>query len=163
MSTLLKRMVSILRDSYLANRLVPPTIMGRLGRLQCEIWLRAYLRDRRPHTEGYTIYKEQLLRRTLRDGNLIDRFRDKRSLPPEFGVGIDERCVEYPWLISRLPVASGRLLDAGSTLNFALLLDLPALQNKMVHILTLAPERECFWQRGVSYIFHDVRDIPIRD
>jgi RNA polymerase sigma-70 factor (ECF subfamily) len=33
----------------------------------------------------------------------------------------------------------------------------------MIHILSLAPEEECFWQRSVSYLFHDLRNIPIRD
>ncbi|HET9704624.1 MAG TPA: methyltransferase domain-containing protein, partial [Vicinamibacterales bacterium] len=28
---------------------------------------------------------------------------------------------------------------------------------------TLAPERECSWQKGISYLFGDLRDIPIRD
>jgi SAM-dependent methyltransferase len=29
--------------------------------------------------------------------------------------------------------------------------------------LTLAPEAHCFWQKGISYLFQDLRDIPIRN
>ena len=32
-----------------------------------------------------------------------------------------------------------------------------------MHICTLAPERECFWRRGVSYMFEDLRCLPYRD
>jgi hypothetical protein len=55
------------------------------------------------------------------------------------------------------------LLDAGSALNHSLILGQPVLQSKVIHILTLAPETNCFWQRGISYLFHDLRDIPTRD
>ncbi|GAG50248.1 unnamed protein product, partial [marine sediment metagenome] len=55
------------------------------------------------------------------------------------------------------------LLDAGSTLNHDFILDHPVFQSKLIHILTLTPEWNCFWQKGISYLFHDLRDIPIRD
>ena len=38
-----------------------------------------------------------------------------------------------------------------------------SFRDKSLHIMTLAPEYNCFWQRGISYIFGDLRDIPIRD
>jgi len=54
-------------------------------------------------------------------------------------------------------------LDAGSALNHAFILEQPVFEKKKLHILTLAPESNCFWQRGISYLFHDLRSVPIRD
>ena len=71
--------------------------------------------------------------------------------------------MEYPWLFSRLPAGRGSLLDAGSVLNFEFLLEQPALAGKKVHICTLAPESNCFWRKGVSYLFGDLRRLPYRN
>jgi SAM-dependent methyltransferase len=29
--------------------------------------------------------------------------------------------------------------------------------------VTLAPEPECFWQRGISYFYEDIRSLPLKD
>jgi SAM-dependent methyltransferase len=55
------------------------------------------------------------------------------------------------------------VLDAGSVLNHRFILDHHALATATLHILTLAPEGEAQWQRGISYLYGDLRDIPIRD
>src|SRR3954454_12407795 len=114
----------------------------------------------KPWTKGYIEYKLHEIARVLRAGD----FRPE-NLPPGFGFRLDERIVEYPWFFSRLPSGPGVLLDAGSILNFDFLLDQPALQEKQLHICTLAPESECFWQKGkgVSYLFDDLRNLPYRD
>jgi SAM-dependent methyltransferase len=78
-------------------------------------------------------------------------------------VGVDERCVEYPWLLANLEDCREALLDAGSTLNHDFILDHPLLRKKIIHILTLAPEGNCFWQKSISYLFHDLQEIPMRD
>lgn len=78
-------------------------------------------------------------------------------LPDRFGVGLDERIIEYPWAFSRLSAQSGKLLDAGSVLNFDYLLRHPRLANKRIFISTLAPETQNFWWRGVSYTYEDLR------
>jgi SAM-dependent methyltransferase len=85
------------------------------------------------------------------------------SLPEGYGFRLDERIIEYPWLMSRLPAGAGTLLDAGSVLNFAWLIDHPKVRDKQLHICTLAPERQCFWRRRVSYLFDDLRRLPYRD
>ena len=85
------------------------------------------------------------------------------KLPDGYGVDLDERIIEYPWLLSHLPSGPGLLLDAGSALNFRFLLDLPALAAKTVHICTLAPERQSFWELGISYTFQDLRRTCYRD
>ena len=112
----------------------------------------------KPWGRGYVEYKVHEIARILR---LRDFHPDR--LPAGFGFRLDERVVEYPWLFSRLPAGPGRLLDAGSALNFDFLVDLPTLQNKHLQICTLAPEDNCFWQKGVSYVFDDLRNLPYRD
>jgi SAM-dependent methyltransferase len=77
------------------------------------------------------------------------------QLPPGYGRWLDERLVEYPWLFSQLTEDSGTLLDAGSTLNHALILDYPRLCQREITIMTLAPEEYC--REGVSYIYGDLR------
>ena len=116
-----------------------------------------------PWTSGYYLYKSKLITEALQNENLLAGFRHNDPLPSGYGYGVDERCIEYPWLIANLSCGPGLLLDAGSTLNHDFILDHPALQGKGIHILTLAPEANCFWQQGISYLFHDLRDIPIRD
>lgn len=121
------------------------------------------LSNRAPWSRGYRIYKRRFLADVLANETLLECFRCDGPLPPGYGVGVDERCVEYPWLLTRLRDGSGVLLDAGSTLNHGFILDHPALQRKVLHILNLAPEAQCFWKKGISYLFGDLRNICIRD
>lgn len=116
-----------------------------------------------PWSPGYTAYRERLVVRTLEDATLLERFRRDESLPAGYGVGVCERCVEYPWLLSRLPEGPLPLLDAGSALNHDFLLRQPSLAEKEIHIVTLGPEPFCYWRLGVSYLFADLRDVPLRD
>jgi SAM-dependent methyltransferase len=116
-----------------------------------------------PWSEGYHIYKRKFLIQTLSDKNLLERFRRGEHLPIGYVLGIDERCVEYPWLLAHLLDKPEVLLDAGSALNYDFILDQPSFKSKSIYILTLKPEWNCFWQKGISYLFQDLRDIPIRD
>lgn len=106
--------------------------------------------------------KWHVVKTAIQDEAILARFAAGQPLPPGFGVGIDERCVEFPWLLSRLPVESVRLLDAGSALNFEQVLFHPRLTGKDIHILTLEPEDNCYWKQKISYLFADLRDIPTR-
>jgi SAM-dependent methyltransferase len=85
------------------------------------------------------------------------------TLPGGYGLGLDERVVEWPWLLSRVRARGGPVLDAGSTLNHAHVLDafLPAAAP--LHVVTLHPEAEAHTERGISYIYADLRDLPLRD
>jgi hypothetical protein len=116
-----------------------------------------------PWTADYQERRERLLRLAVNDDDLLRRFASRLPLPDTHGVGLDERIVEYPWLLSQLPAGSHRMLDAGSALNHAFLLDHPRLAEKPLHIVTLAPEAEAFWARGISYVFEDLRRLPMRD
>jgi hypothetical protein len=112
----------------------------------------------KPWTKGYVEYKEREIKLVLAEKSFC-----VESLPHRYGFRLDERIVEYPWLFSRLPNGGGRLLDAGSALNHEFLLDQPALQKKTVHICTLAPEKDCFWRKGISYLYEDLRQLPYCD
>jgi SAM-dependent methyltransferase len=98
-------------------------------------------------------------------GNAIDdwtfqrAFAEDAPLPPGYGFGFDERVVELPWVFSRL---QGRTLDAGSSLNHPHILKrvLPRLTS--LHIVTAAPEERAYPQLGVSYVFADIRELPLR-
>jgi SAM-dependent methyltransferase len=117
-----------------------------------------------PWTSGYLEAKEELIRNAITNDDLLRRFQDDTDLPEGFGFAIDERCVEYPWLLARLNERpSVNLLDCGSTLNHAYILDQPRFKTTPVQFLTLAPEPQAFWQRGHSYLYGDMRDIPLRN
>ena len=90
------------------------------------------------------------------------RFRTNQSLPPGYGVRLDERVVEYPWVLSRLDESANLLLDAGSTLNWRDLLSLPILASRSIVVCTLAPE-SVFSRANVSYIYGDLRSTILRD
>jgi SAM-dependent methyltransferase len=126
--------------------------------------LRQYWADgAHPWRAGYKEAKRQLIAETLADTSLMERFRGHLPLPPRYGFGVDERCVEYPWALAHLGSTSEPLLDAGSVMNHAYLLEEPPFDVRQLHILTLAPEPRCFWQRGISYLYADLRSIPVRD
>jgi SAM-dependent methyltransferase len=116
-----------------------------------------------PWSTAYVEFRERALNEAVRDEELIARFVSGARLPDGHGRGLDERLVEFPWLLSQLPVGRSKLLDAGSSLNHEMLLDRPALAEKTLSIVTLAPEEHCFWQRGISYIFDDLRTLPFKD
>lgn len=146
------------------KRLLPGQVAEFVAHPRRNLLLFSYRRGGRiPWTAGYDVYKTQFLTRVLHDEMLCSCFAKGRSLPEGYGIGVDERCVEYPWLLSRLPSGPGRLLDAGSTLNYDFVLEHPALGQKKLHIVTLAPERYNYWSRGISYFYEDLRDIPTRD
>lgn len=105
----------------------------------------------------YGHYKQRALRRAL---NLPFNPEQLRS---GYGRWLDERLVEYPWMLSRLPEGPADLLDAGSTLNHRLILSHPRLRDKNLTIFTLAPEGECYWRDRISYVFGDLRNMYFRD
>jgi SAM-dependent methyltransferase len=117
-----------------------------------------FILGRKPFALGYRAYKKRLITTTLRRATFTTA-----GLPAGYGRGVDERIVEYPWLFSRLPSSQGRLLDAGSVLNYDFILTHPALAVKKVFICTVAPEARCYWRRGVSYVYDDLRDTCFRE
>lgn len=118
-----------------------------------------------PFARGYSAYRSCYLGRFVGRRDFLQLFQEGRELPDGLGVGLDERVVEYPWILSRLMGYEGkcRFLDAGSTLNSQTILAHQLAKPHKWTIFTLAPERECFWSRGVSYVYDDLRSMPFRE
>jgi SAM-dependent methyltransferase len=114
-----------------------------------------------PWTEDYLEAHREFVTRALDDARILDRFRQREALPAEYGVGYDERVVEFPWLLTR--DLSGCLLDAGSTLNHPHTLVRVRPRVETLHVVTLAPEQEAYPFLDVSYLFADLRRLPLRD
>jgi len=156
-----------MRLKLVAKRIVPPIILDviRAGK-SCHSSdpIKEYLQGGKvPWTRGYDKFKAQLIKNTLADKTMLDRFSGDGELPDGFGLGIDERCIEYPWLLANLPNDIGNFLDAGSALNHKCVIDYFRPRCNEFHILTLAPESACLWYKGISYLFQDLRNIPVRD
>jgi ubiquinone/menaquinone biosynthesis C-methylase UbiE len=116
-----------------------------------------------PWSTGYGMHKSRMISQVLNDSATMELFRSRRRLPFRYGYGIDERCIEYPWLLSRLEPNLKCILDAGSVLNHDFILSNSCFSSRRLHLLTSAPEQNCFWHKGISYIYDDLRRIPIRD
>ena len=116
-----------------------------------------------PWAEGYLATRRLRIAEALADARLLDDFAAGRLIPTGYGLHMDERLVEYPWVFSQLPEGDrGRLLDAGSTFNYLDLLDHPRVSGRQLVICTLAPEAQ-FGRPNVSYIYDDLRNCCLRD
>jgi glycosyltransferase involved in cell wall biosynthesis/SAM-dependent methyltransferase len=114
-----------------------------------------------PWTHEYNAAHRQYVARELEDAELLARFRAGEPLPEGLGAGFDERVVEFPWLAAQR--LGGRVLDAGSTLNHLHVLARLRPRVDDLHIVTLAPEAEAFPHLGISYLFADLRKLPLDD
>jgi len=134
-----------------------------LRKTRSAVWIVWYkLRGRKPWSPGYWEYRNAFIASVLRNKQQMARFRTNQSLVPGYGVRLDERVVEYPWVLSRLDMNANLLLDAGSTLNWRDLLDLPMLACRSVVIYTLAPGA-VYSRPNISYIYGDLRSTILRD
>lgn len=115
-----------------------------------------------PFSDGYTEYKERLLEEVLAEPSTMAAFRTGAPLEACFGTGLDERIVEYPWMLSRLPAGEGLIVDVGSTLNKPSLLSSVPLAARRILIYTLATDWITYEPR-LSYVFGDVRDMLLKD
>ncbi|MCK4821848.1 class I SAM-dependent methyltransferase [bacterium] len=146
------------------NNRVPKLIKMTLAQRKRLADIKAYHKGgRKPWSRGYQLSKFEFIQHVLSDDRLMARFRALEPLPKGYGYGYDERVVEYPWTLTRLSTGEIKLLDAGSVFNFQEIIEHPAISNKKFTILTLAPEANAFWRRGISYHYADLREIPFRD
>lgn len=121
-----------------------------------------YMNRRIPHTIGYTPFKWQLIDESINNIGLLSEFKSK-IIPPSFGIGIDERCVEYAWLFANLKKDSYKMLDAGSTFNYKQLINHSYFKNKKLHIYTFYPEFINFKRDNVIYDYGDLRNMGYKD
>ena len=137
-------------------------VRGCLEQVGCFAYL---CRGRLPVTVGYREYRDRYLRKIIGNAQVLKAFDAGQELPANFGARLDERVVEYPWVLSRLGRYGEKLraLDAGSTLNYETILQHPAVKKHKWSIVTLAPETECFWDEGISYLYEDLRSLPCKD
>ena len=115
--------------------------------------------------KGYSAYRNSSIERLVNDEEFLKSLQQACPLPAGTGVQLDERVIEYPWVLSKLLpyTEESRFLDAGSTLNHAFIMEHPLVKLHKWTLLTLAPERECFANLGVSYVFDDLRAMPFKD
>jgi SAM-dependent methyltransferase len=116
----------------------------RQKRLLSDYWqtARYMVSGRRPWSKGYESYRRLYLTRVLRDEIFLSHFLDRITLPAGHGLGMDERVVEYPWVISRLKSRQGSIMDAGGALNKRFVLDLPWVKERSVLVFKLSAGRK---------------------
>ncbi len=117
------------------------------------------VRGRRPWSPGYYTAKKEAICSAIDAGV----FSGRAELPDGYGYRIDERAVEYPWVLAQLPERPGNVLDAGSALNHRFLVERAPLKDAQLTIMTLAPEKRCFWDRSISYVYGDLRKTLFAD
>jgi SAM-dependent methyltransferase len=138
----------------------PLQAWARRRRLRGEL-ARRFPRPTAQWNEEYARGHADLVSFLLGDDDTLTLFAEAGRLPRGFGVGYDERVVEYPWLLAQRP--RGRVLDAGSTLNHAHVLGRLLPQLDALEIVTLAPEADAFPELGITYAFADLRELPYED
>lgn len=110
----------------------------------------------------YARHKRRALEAATRDPAVRAGMRDQGPLPRPFAEGMDERIVEYPWVLSHLPPHASPVLDAGSTLNYPWVADHPDMDGRDVIVYTLGPEG-VLGRRSYSYLYGDLRATLLRD
>lgn len=117
---------------------------------------------KKPWSIGYVEYKWKQIMLSIINNNILTDFK-KRNISLQYGIGIDERIVEYPWIFANLSNAKTKFLDCGSTFNYSSLVNHELIKNKEITILTYYPEYENYNQNRISYIYSDIRNMPLKD
>lgn len=115
-----------------------------------------------PWSEGYHKHRENSIIEAITNQEVISSFRNK-EIPANYGYRLDERIVEYAWVFANLSKEKSNLLDAGGVFNYDFIVNQEIIKNKELHILTYEPEAKHFPENRISYLFADLRNIPIRD
>ena len=113
----------------------------------------------RPWSTGYSFYKFTYIK------NVVEKELgcfQKESLPKGYGLGLDERVVEYPWVFSRLKTGEKIILDAGSSLNHWDILSLSCLQEREIYPTTLFYEGQ-YKRKNIIYRYEDLRELSFPD
>lgn len=125
--------------------------------------IKTYFRNGRvPWSVGYEDYKFAFINETINSDEKLRFFKNK-ELPVDFGVGLDERVVEYPWIFSKIAAVASATLDAGSTFNFDFIVEHPLIKKKELTIYTFYPEYNCFFNNRINYVYGDLRKMYFKD
>jgi SAM-dependent methyltransferase len=119
------------------------------------------LSGKKPWSYGYNDTRWAKIAQSIRNNNLLAAF-NKGAIPLEFGIGFDERMVEYPWIFSKIKKDKAAFLDAGSTFNFTEIISHPDLSDEALTIFTYYPEHNNFCHKRISYVYGDLREMPFR-
>jgi ubiquinone/menaquinone biosynthesis C-methylase UbiE len=114
-----------------------------------------------PWSDEYVDQHRRLVSTVLDDDGFLEAVGRGDPLPSGYGVGFDERVVEFPWAFAQ--GIHGRVLDAGSALNHEHIVDRTLRLVDELHVVTLEPEELGFTERRVSYVYADLRDLPYKD
>jgi SAM-dependent methyltransferase len=112
-----------------------------------------------PWSKGYNEFKVLSIDKEI--NNPIS-FNENKIIKG-YGRGVDERIIEYPWVISNLNKSKLKLLDAGSVFNYDFILKHPTISEKELFIQTYYPENNCFYKKRISYVYEDLRNIPFKN
>lgn len=116
-----------------------------------------------PWSNGYNEYKIKYIINSINSTAILDMFKNKK-LESSFGLHLDERIVEYPWIFSHINKKNNlQVLDAGSTFNFKYILETYFSKSNKLTIATYAPEFINYNNLGISYIYTDLRETPFKD
>lgn len=118
---------------------------------------------RKPFSYGYNDTKWVDIKNEINNKNTLAAFKEG-MVPDGFGIGYDERVVEYPWIFSHLGNTENiNLLDAGSTFNFKEIIEHQKVKNKALTIFTYYPEPDNYIDNRISYVFGDLRSLPFKN
>ena len=112
-------------------------------------------------TPQWSALRQKLLAEAFTNRSLQRLFAERADLPAGYGIAMDERVIEWPWVLAN--GVGGVTLDAGSALNHADVLQAYAPRLDDLHIVTLEPEEQAFVSARISYVFADLRELPYRD
>jgi SAM-dependent methyltransferase len=116
-----------------------------------------------PWADWYQEHKKEQISLAIYDQNLLKNIALKVDLPKNYGYRIDERIVEYAWIMANLPIGKLTMLDAGSTFNFDYLVKHPQINEKDLTIFTYYPEQENYASKRISYVYGDLRDLYFKE
>ncbi len=125
------------------------------------LW-RYNLGGKKPWSTGYDEYRWSMIKESTTNIGLLQMVKEGK-LPANYGLRMDDRVVEYPWIFAQLSTAKTKMLDAGSTFNFPELVSHPVIMEKDFSIFTFYPETTNYSQNRISYLYGDLREMPFKD
>ncbi|MCB0154269.1 MAG: glycosyltransferase, partial [Anaerolineae bacterium] len=93
----------------------------------------------RPWTPAYFDRRDKFVAEASRHRQFQLMFQQGTPLPNGYGVGLDERCIEYPWFFAVADPAARQYLDAGSALNQEFAVRHPFWSGQRLTLAPLAP------------------------